>query len=141
MAGTKKLEDGTQVPFEWPDIKEWKPVDFIHIRSRFDNCKNLYAKSEYGLLLFYSNNLKNNKEAEQLLNILFDLANIYLKKSLADDDEEHYILYFRLVMANAFYIANNRKNVPEIRKNYEKLIRQEIHYLGDLTCSNMPAQK
>ena len=23
MAGTKKLEDGTQVPFEWPDIKDW----------------------------------------------------------------------------------------------------------------------
>jgi len=43
IAGKKKLEDGTEVPFEWPDIKEWTEEDFIHIHSRFDNCKNLFA--------------------------------------------------------------------------------------------------
>ncbi len=82
MEGRKKLEDGTEITFEWPDIKEWKHDDFIHIRSRFDYCKNLYAKSEYGLLLFYSGNLKNNKETAILLTSLLDLANINLPNSI-----------------------------------------------------------
>lgn len=135
LAGTKKLEDGSEIPFEWPDIKEWKSADFNHIRSRFDNCQNLYAQSEYGLLLFYSGNLKNNKEVAQLLLLLFDLANSYYKKALPENDKENYILYFRLVLANAFYIANNRKNVSEIQRVYEQLIHftTEVHNNWDVT--------
>ena len=123
MAGTKKLEDGTEVPFEWPDIKEWTEEDFTHIRSRFDNCINLFATTEYGLLLYYSNHLAHNKEATKLLQALFDLAKSYLKKTLPDDDKEHYILYFRIVLANAFHIADNRKNENGIHNLYQDLIR------------------
>lgn len=135
MAGTKKLEGGGEVTFEWPDIKEWTPEDFIHIRSRFEHCKNLNAKSEYGLLLFYSGNLKNNKEAAKLLTSLFDLANIYLNKSLAQNAQEDYILYFHSVLANAFYIANKRKNAYEIQKVYEQLIllTTKVHNTWDIT--------
>lgn len=135
IAGTKTLEDGRVVAYEWPDKNEWKPDDFKYIQSRFESCKNLYAKSEYGLLLNYSGNLKNKDEVVQLLNVLFDLANIYLKKSFPDDDKERYLLHFLVTMINAFYIANYRKNVPEIQIIYEKLIRftTDVHNSWDIT--------
>jgi hypothetical protein len=122
IAGTQKLEDGSEIPLEWPDIKEWTEDDFTHIRSRFDNCKNLFAFTEYGLLLFYSNHLKNNRDATKLLKALHDLAVSYYQKSLLNDDKEHYILYFRLVMAHAFHISDNRKSDGEIQKLYQGLI-------------------
>lgn len=128
MAGTKKLEDRTEIPFEWPDIKEWTEEDFLHIRSRFDTCKNLFATTEYGLLLFYSGHLTHNKDVMRLLQTLFALAQSYLKKSLPDDDKENYILYFRAVLANAFHIAENRKKDEEICKLYQQL----IHFTTDV---------
>lgn len=121
-AGTKTLEDGSEIPFEFPDIKEWIEDDFIHIRSRFDNCKNIFACTEYGLLLYYSNHLSHNKDVIKLLKALFKLANTYYKKSLPNDDKEHYILYFSLVMSHAFHIADNRKSIEEIQKLYKELI-------------------
>ena len=134
MAGTKKLEDGSEVPFEWPDIKEWTEDDFTYIRSRFDSCKNLFAFTEYGLLLYYSNHIKDNRDAARLLKGLFDLANSYYQKSLPNDDKEHYILYFRLVMANAFNIADNRKSDGEIQKLYKQLIQftTKVHNTWDI---------
>lgn len=129
IAGTKKIEDGTEVPFEWPDIKEWIEEDFTYIRSRFDICENLFAKTEYGLLLFYTEHLPHNKEVVKLLEALFILAQSYLNKSLQDNDKEHYILYFRKVLSNAFHIAENRKNDEDIFKLYQELIRftTEVH--------------
>jgi hypothetical protein len=122
IAGTNKMENGSEVPFEWPNIKDWNTEDFAHIHSRFVNCKNLYAKSEYGLLLYYSGNLKNNNEVTKLLNSLYELANIYLNKSILDDDKEHYFHFFRLVLTNAFFIANKRKNIQEVQNIFKKLI-------------------
>lgn len=134
MAGIKKLEDGSEIPFEWPNLKEWIEEDYTHIRLRFDTCKNLYAITEYGLLLYYSGHLKNNKDVSRLLNCLIELANSYLKKSLPDDDKAHYILYFRIVLANAFHIVDSRKSANEIQKMYEQLIRftTDIHNKWDV---------
>jgi len=135
MAGAKKLEDGTEVQFEWPDIKEWTKEDFTHIRSRFDNCENLFATSEYGLLLYYSHRLTHNKDATKLLQTLLELAKSYLKKSLPRDDKEHYILSFRIVLANAFHIADNRKKEAGIHNLYQALIRftTDVHNNWDVT--------
>lgn len=135
MAGTKKLENGTEVSFEWPDIKEWTEIDFAHVRSRFDNCKNLFATTEYGLLLYYSNHLTHNDDAKKLLQVLSELAKSYFKKFLPNDDKEHYILYFRTVLANAFHIAENRKKEKKIHKLYQDLIRftAEVHNNWDVT--------
>jgi len=135
MAGTKKLEDGTEVSFEWPDIKEWTEDNFVHITSRFHNCKNLFATTEYGLLLYYSNHLTHNNNIRKLLQALFDLAKSYLKKSLPNDDKEHYILYFNSVLANAFHIADNRKKDSEIHSLYQELIHfaTDVHNNWDVT--------
>lgn len=135
MAGIKKHEDGTEVPFEWPDIKEWTEDDFTHIRSRFDNCKNLFATTEYGLLLYYSKNLVHNKDLKKLLHALFKLAKSYLEKSLPDNDKDHYIVNFKIVLANIFHIADNRKSEKEIYNLYEKTIRftTDVHNSWDIT--------
>lgn len=133
--GTKKLEDGMEVPFEWPDIKEWTEEDFAHIGIRFHNCKNLFATTEYGLLLFYSNHLTHNQDVKKLLQALFKLAKLYLKKSSPNDDKEHYIIYFRSVLANTFHIAENRKKNDEIYSLYKDFIHftADVHNNWDVT--------
>src|SRR3954463_9114395 len=40
LAGTKTLEDGTEEPMEWPDIKTWTEVDFQYIYQRFKTTQN-----------------------------------------------------------------------------------------------------
>jgi len=122
MAGTKKFDDGTEVRFEWPDIQEWDREDFTHIRTRFDHCKNLYTLTEYGLLLFYSGSLKNNKDVVRLLDQLIDLGNSYLDKYRINKENRLYVMYFYQVLDNAFHIANNRKTNIEIKERFEKLI-------------------
>ena len=32
-AGTRKMEDGSEIPFEWPDIREFKKEDFDYLLS------------------------------------------------------------------------------------------------------------
>ena len=129
IAGTKTMEDGNEVPFQWPDIKEWVEDDFEHIRSRFRSCKSIFALTEFGLVLYYSSHLKDNREVQRLLQGLFDLSKAYLKKSLINNDKGHYILYLRLALANAFEIANNRKNDTDIQIIYKELIlfTTEVH--------------
>ncbi len=55
-AGTRNIENGTKKPFEWLDIREFGKKDFEYLYKRFKTCKNIYAKTEYGLVLFYSKN-------------------------------------------------------------------------------------
>src|SRR4051812_34130761 len=35
LSGTKTMEDGTQEPMEWPDIKTWTDENFEYIYKRF----------------------------------------------------------------------------------------------------------
>ncbi|MFH1319908.1 MAG: hypothetical protein ABII90_04545 [Bacteroidota bacterium] len=135
IAGTKELEDGSEIPFEWPNIEEWENGDFKHIRKRFDICKNLFARTEYGLVLYYSNNLKNNKDVAKLLKDLLDLSHRYYKKSVPKNDKEHYILYFNSVLTNAFHIANNRKRDKEIQNLFQELIlfTSDVHNNWDIS--------
>ena len=56
VAGTQKMQDGSEISFEWPDIREFKEEDFDYLYKRFKTTKNIYAKTEYGLVLFYSKN-------------------------------------------------------------------------------------
>lgn len=135
--GKRKLEDGTEIDFQWPDIKTWIEDDFAYIRSRFDACKNLYAKTEYGLMLYYSDTvyLKRNEEAAELVRSLFQLTQSYLEKAIPNDDKNYYIMDFRSVLTNAFHIADSRKNDGTIREIYEQLIHfaTRVHNNWDVT--------
>ena len=137
-AGTKTLENGEEVSFEWPDKTELTEDDFAHIFDRFNKCKNLYAKTEYGLLLYYCNKLKNNNDVVILLENLFDLAKYYYDKALPNEDKNHYVSYYRVVMGNCFKIANSRKNSPEIKLLLEELIKfnTHVHNTWDLKHNN-----
>ena len=44
-AGKRKMEDGSEIPFEWPDIREFKKEDFDYLYNRFKTCKNIYSNS------------------------------------------------------------------------------------------------
>jgi hypothetical protein len=134
-AGTRKMEDGSEIPFEWPDIREFIKEDFDYLYNRFKVSKNVYAKTEYGLVLFYSKNKQDNNFVIELLKALFDLLKIYIEKAKPKDDNNHYIIYSRTVLANALHIANNRREVAEIEIIFKALIEYtfEVHQNWDIT--------
>lgn len=128
MSGTRKLEDGSEIPFEWPNIKEWKEDDFDHIKQRYKQVKNTYLKSEYGLVLYYSGNLIKDNEVKTLLEILFKLAQIYFNKAKQNEVKNHYILFFRSVLTNIFHIASKRQHYFDINE----FTKQLITYVTDI---------
>ena len=134
-AGTRKMEDGSEIPFEWPDIREFKNEDFDYVYNRFKTTKNIYAKTEYGLILFYSKSKQDNDFVKELLSSLFELLKTYIGKAKHKDDKDHYILYSRTVLANALHIGNNRKEVAEINTLFNALIEYtfEVHQGWDIT--------
>ena len=137
-SGTRKMEDGSEIPFEWPDIREFKKEDFDYLYSRFKSTKNTYAKTEYGLVLFYSKYKQDNDFVIDLLNSLFKLLKTYNDKAKSKDDKDHYIIYSRTVLANALHIANNRKGVAEVDKILKNLIEFtfDVHQSWDITHSS-----
>jgi len=136
-AGTRKMENGSEIPFEWPDIREFKKEDFDYLYNRFKACKNVYSKTEYGLVLFYSKNRQDNEFIIELIDTLFDLAKSYIEKAKEKDDKNHYILYSRIVLANALHIANNRKEVQEVETIFKSLIEYtfDVHQKWDTSHS------
>ena len=134
IAGNRKMTDETEVPFEWPDINEWNDDDFTYIKKRFEKCNNLFAFTEYGLVLYYSNNLQNNKDVTRLLTAILDLAKLYHEKSIPNEDLKHYILNFRQTLAHAFHLADNRKKDSTIQDIYRELIlfSTEVHNTWDI---------
>lgn len=137
-AGTRTKEDGSEIPFEWPDIREFKEEDFDYLYNRFKATKNIYAKTEYGLVLFYSKKRQDNDFVIELLTALFELLKTYIEKAKQKDDKDHYILYSRTVLANAMHIANNRKEVAEINTIFKALIEYtfEVHQNWDIKHSS-----
>lgn len=134
-AGKRKMEDGSEIPFEWPNIREFKKDDFDYLYERFKETKNTYAKTEYGLVLFYSKNRQDNDFVIELLTALSDLLKIYVEKAKSKDDKNHYIIYAGTVLANALHIANNRKEVLEAEAIFKALIKFtfEVHQSWDST--------
>ncbi|MEA3495955.1 MAG: DUF4209 domain-containing protein [Bacteroidota bacterium] len=134
-AGTRTMEDGSEIPFEWPDIREFKKQDFDYLYNRFKTTKNLYSKTEYGLVLFYSKNRQDNGFVIDLLTSLFDLLKTYIEKAKPNDDKDHYIIYSRTVLANALHIANNRREVTGVAVIFKALIKYtfNVHKSWDVT--------
>ena len=134
-AGTRTMEGGSEIPFEWPDIREFKMEDFDYLYNRFKTTKNIYAKTEYGLVLFYSKNRQDNDFVIELLNSLFELLKTYIEKAKPNDDKDHYIIYSKTVLANALHIANNRKEVAELESIFKALIKYtfDVHQSWDVT--------
>lgn len=131
MAGEQTLEDGSIVPFEWPDIRTYETSDFDYLYRRFYETQNVYSRTEYGLVLYCANYLKQNQDISFLLQGLIELIKIYIAKA---NGENYYIVYIRGVLSNALFIASNRKSSPEIIELYNQLISVvfQLHQQADV---------
>jgi len=123
IAGHQTTEDGTEIPYEWPDIRSFHDKDFAYLSERFQATQNMYAKSEYGLVLYYAGKKKDNDFVKELLTALVALADAYYKKALDGPQQGSYNIYLRNTLANALFIADARKSVEQIEALNEQLIK------------------
>lgn len=116
MAGSRTLEDGIEEPLYWPDVRSYTVSEFEYFEKRWNECKNLYAKAEYGLMVYFGGktpNSKNQKFHRELFRDLFDLAKMYGEKAKSGGEKNYYILDYFRILKLAFGISKNSKLSPE----------------------------
>lgn len=117
MSGNQTFEDGSTGPLYWPDVRNLKDEDFQYFEERYKSCENLYAKTEFGLLVYFGSRTAYSKHTDfkkALFKELFDLSQSYLKKAKNPDDKNHYILDYFTTFKKAFLIAENSKLTEEL---------------------------
>jgi len=117
MSGTQTFEDGSTGPLYWPDVRNLKDEDFQYFEERYKSCENLYAKTEFGLLVYFGSRTAYSKHTDFKKNLfkeLFDLSQSYLNKAKNPDDKNHYILDYFTTFKKAFLIAENSKLTEEL---------------------------
>ena len=80
MAGTQDMANGDKIPFYWPDVRNLTKENFEFFEQRYKKTNNLYAKTEYGLMVYFGQKTdwsKNNSFKFQLCNELISLAQEY----------------------------------------------------------------
>lgn len=129
FSGTQTYQDGREEPFVWPDISLFKKDDFQYLASRFKQTRNLYAKVEYGLILFFkppSPEFKHHQFKAELSDLLFKLAKFYLNKVKGNGEKNYYILYYRNILKGSLYVAiqsNNSNKIDSIADYIYKYFR------------------
>jgi hypothetical protein len=128
LAGTKTLEDGTVEPMEWPDIKTWTEADFQYIYQRFETTNNIFARSEYGLILYFTGRLKPD-ECKQLYQDLIALSQRYYGTIKQQGKVPFYAAQFLQCLELALKIAHYKRKAPGFTDELEKalLIAEEFH--------------
>ncbi len=123
VAGSRTLEDGTEVPFQWPDPNTLTQEDLQYLYKRFNEAKNIFAKTEFGLVLHYAGYIKKNEDIFKLVQLLFQLVQTYVTKAMAEENGKFYTFHYRGVLAHALHIAQKRKNEDDIKKLFHELIQ------------------
>jgi hypothetical protein len=134
FAGTRTLEDGTEIPIYTPDVTKLSKSDFEYYEQRYKNCKNLYMKTEYGLMTYFGQQTdysKRNDFKQQLCNELFKLAKEYLEKTKQGGENNYYSMDFFQTLELAWNIATNSKLTTEI--NSLIMFIFETHQNWDIT--------
>lgn len=134
MSGTQTLEDGNQVPLYWPDVSKFTQQDFEYFEKRYNDCKNLYAKTEYGLMAYFGEKTatsRHNDFKRLLCNELFQLSEEYHAKANKGGEKNHYVLHFFHSLRMAFGVAEKSNLEPEL-SNLIKYIF-ETHQNWDIT--------
>lgn len=128
LAGTKTLEDGTIEPMEWPDIKTWTEADFQYIYQRFKATQNTFARSEYGLILYFNGKLKPD-ECKQLYQDLIELSQRYYRIIKQQGKVPFYATQFLHCLELALKIAHYKRKAPGFTNELERalLTAEEIH--------------
>ncbi|WP_299157009.1 DUF4209 domain-containing protein [uncultured Christiangramia sp.] len=133
-SGNKTLEDKSVVPFYWPDVTKLTKEDFEYFEERYKKTKNLYSKTEFGLLIYFGGKTRfsNHRDFKiSLFENLFSLSKTYLEKSKNPNDKNHYILDYISTLKAAFQLALKAKISPELKKIIEHVY--ETHQNWDVT--------
>lgn len=133
-AGKKTFEDGTTEPFYWPDVRDLQEKDFQYFEDRYKSCRNLYSKTEFGLLVYFGGKTAYSKHTDfkkQLFNKLYSLSQQYLENAKNPSDKKHYILDYFTTLKNAFLIAYKSKLKEELDLIIESIY--ETHQTWDVT--------
>lgn len=134
FAGEKTLEDGSTEPIYWPDITKIKDSDYEYLAKRYHEIKNIYAKIEFGILLFFKSPLpehKHNDFKRELADLLFDLSKVYITKFKSDEKRSLSLTYFCNSIRGAIYISSKNK-FHDLTEKYFKTIIDEF-YQVDIT--------
>lgn len=121
MLSKYNTEDGSEQVLKWPDIDSFNEDAFKFIHERFKETSNIFLKTEYGLVLFYSKQKQDNSFIEELLTSLLELSKTYIVKA-KDKNAPVYIQHLYLTLDNALSIATKRKDEQLIRPLYKKVI-------------------
>ncbi len=117
MSGTQTLEDGSQIPLYWPDVTKYTRQDFEYFEKRYNECKNLYAKTEYGLMVYFGEKTttsRHNDFKRQLCNELLQLSKDYHAKADKGGEKNHYVIHFFHSLRMAFGVAEKSNLEPEL---------------------------
>ncbi|OYX84651.1 MAG: hypothetical protein B7Y83_07450 [Flavobacteriales bacterium 32-34-25] len=117
VSGNQTLENGSIEPFYWPDVRNLKDDDFEYFENRYKSCNNLYAKTEFGLLVYFGNRTNYSKHIDfkkSLFKELFELSQYYLNKAKDPDDKNHYIIDYFTTFKQASLIAHKSKITDEL---------------------------
>lgn len=135
MSGTQKITDGSEIPIYWPDVRSYKNEDFEFFEERYKACKNVYAKTEYGLMVYFGQKTdysKRNEFKTQLCDELIKLANEYYTQTKAGDISQLGNIQHTLILA--FKIASSSKLEPQLKVIID--IMYEIHQNWDIESTN-----
>jgi Domain of unknown function (DUF4209) len=134
ISGTQTLEDGSQIPLYWPDVTKYNQQDFEYFEKRYNECENLFAKTEYGLMVYFGEKTVTSRQNDfkrQLCNELFQLSKEYHGKADKGGEKNHYVLHFFHSLRMAFGIAEKSKLEPELTNLVQYIFK--IHQEWDIT--------
>lgn len=136
-SGVQALQDGSERPFYWPDVRNYTEQDFEYFEERYKNSKNLYAKTEYGLMVYFGQKTdysKRNDFKSSLCDELISLAKIYYNE--ANHGEYIKIRYILSTLIIAYKIASNSKLNKQLKDSIDFIF--EIQQDWNIEKSNTP---
>lgn len=134
MSGTQTLKDGSHKPVFWPDVRNYTKKDFEYFEKRYNGCKNLFAKTEYGIMVYFGQKTsfsKHNDFKRQLCGELFSLSKEYLSKAYKGGEKNYYSLHFFRTLRMAFGIAERSKLQPQLNDLIQYIFK--THQDWDIT--------
>lgn len=145
VAGTQTSEDGKTKPYYWPDVSKLTEENFQYFETRFKNCKNIYAKTEFGLLIYFGNKTTYSKHInfkKELFKGLFTLSQQYLEKA-KKNIKNYSIIEYYTTFKKSFLVAYKcklneeleiiKKSLKETHNNWDIKSEGSLRILLDLS--------
>ena len=114
LSGKRTLEDGTEEDFVWPDYHKFTEQNFNYIWHRYKITKNLFLKTEYGLVAYFTGKPAEARHKDFKLNLcdeLTKLAENYLQKAIEGGPDNYYALDFIRTVKGAICIADKEDTI------------------------------